>query len=40
VIVAGLALAYVGSLILLYRMAMPRRRERILIRADPAGIPR
>lgn len=39
-IVAGLAVAYVGSLILLYRMAMPRRRERILIRADPAGMPR
>lgn len=39
-IVAGLALAYVGSLILLYRMAMPRRRERILIRIDPAGMPR
>ena len=39
-IVAGLALAYVGSLILLYRMAMPRRRERILIRVDPMGATR
>lgn len=39
-IVAVLALAYVGSLILLYRMAMPRRRERILIRVDPMGATR
>ena len=39
-IVAVLALAYVGSLILLYRMAMPRRRERILIRVDPTGATR
>jgi tight adherence protein B len=37
-VVAGLALAYVGSLILLYRMAMPRRRERILIRTEPARV--
>jgi len=37
-IVAVLAFAYVGSLILLYRMAMPRRRERIMIRADPAEV--
>lgn len=36
-IVAGLALAYVGSLVLLYRMAIPRRRQRILVRATPVG---
>ena len=34
VIITVLALAYVGSLLLLYRMSVPRRRERILIRRD------
>lgn len=37
-IVSCLAIAYVGSLVILYRMSMPRRRERILVRlAQPAG---
>lgn len=36
-LVSGLAIAYVGSLVILYRMAMPRRRERILVRAQPVG---
>lgn len=34
VIITVLALAYVGSLLLLYRMSVPRRRERILISKD------
>ena len=33
-IITVLALAYVGSLLLLYRMSVPRRRERILISQD------
>lgn len=33
-IITVLALAYVGSLLLLYRMSVPRRRERILIIKD------
>ena len=36
-LVAGLAVAYVGSLVMLYRMSMPRRRERILIRTQTLG---
>lgn len=39
-IVSGLAIAYVGSLVILYRMSMPRRRERILVRAEPVGVRR
>src|SRR4051794_22768053 len=36
IIITVLVLGYVGSLVMLYRMTVPRRRERILVRAESA----
>ncbi len=34
IIITVLVLGYIGSLVMLYRMTVPRRRERILVRAE------